>query len=399
MSAPNVAVIGGGAAGSFAALALARAGCGVQLCERGAAPGEPDSAALDQPGQVSALRRRSVERLDALGALEPLREHLCPYTDLEFGDGSGSSFVHYTARESGLDALGQVVCNRALRWGLWCALREAGVALRPETPLRGLSQSGGRVHLELDSGGAEFDLVIGADGARSPVRLWAGIGACERPYRQSALSCRVRLSEPHGSTARQSFTEQGPLGLLPMAGGDRCAVIYSLDESHLAGLDPAGDARLIEEALSREFGLTAELLGSPPVRIPLWERRAGVRSRGRIGLIGEAFACVHPMAGLGLNLALDDGDTLAGELSLISAPDEVDSALRRWSMRRCSDHALLHGAVRALQLGFALDGPWAVWLRGAALRGFGQSPALRRWVQDWALGPHRGGAAAGNAER
>lgn len=90
--------------------------------------------------------------------------------------------------------------------------------------------------LEL-SGGEQLTaaLVVGADGAHSRIRQWAGVPTREWDYDQEAIVCTVRTERTHENTAWQRFTATGPLAFLPLRSDDAndsghfCSIVWSQD--------------------------------------------------------------------------------------------------------------------------------------------------------------------------
>ena len=67
--------------------------------------------------------------------------------------------------------------------------------------------------------------LVGADGARSPVRHSLGIGTVERDYGQTAIVTNVVPERDHRNIAYERFTSSGPFALLPMP-QRRCALVF-----------------------------------------------------------------------------------------------------------------------------------------------------------------------------
>ena len=110
MPAPfDVAVVGAGAVGAAAALALARDG--FSTCLIGRSDMRPD-------GRTVALLDGSIRLLEALGVWPALRDQAAPLVTMRIIDDSGSLFrpppVAFQASEIGLEAFGWNIENTAL---------------------------------------------------------------------------------------------------------------------------------------------------------------------------------------------------------------------------------------------------------------------------------------------
>ena len=80
----------------------------------------------------------------------------------------------------------------------------------------------------------EAELIVGADGAASRIREWAGLGSTLTPYGQSGVVANFECERPHRGTAFQWFFDSDILAWLPLAGqresgsgGNRLSMVWS----------------------------------------------------------------------------------------------------------------------------------------------------------------------------
>ncbi|MFW5824488.1 MAG: FAD-dependent monooxygenase, partial [Marinobacter sp.] len=242
MSHFDIMVVGGGMTGSALALGAARQGWQVALVETApvaklVAPPEPALAVDDFEPRVSALSLASQRLLEDLGAWqEATATRHCPYTAMDVWDGEAIGRIRFEASELGVPALGTIIENRHLVRGLFRRVEEADLlcldghsvtALTPVSEGWQLSLSDEQVHTAT--------LVVGADGAQSRVRQWAGLPTREWDYDQQAIVCTVRTARDHDHTAWQRFSATGPLAFLPLQSdapddsGQFCSIVWSQD--------------------------------------------------------------------------------------------------------------------------------------------------------------------------
>ncbi|WP_204268092.1 FAD-dependent monooxygenase, partial [Escherichia coli] len=67
-------------------------------------------------------------------------------------------------------------------------------------------------------------LVVGADGARSPLRAASGLRVREWSYDQGAVTTLLAHTRPHEDTSTEFHTRGGPFTLVPLPGGHRSSL-------------------------------------------------------------------------------------------------------------------------------------------------------------------------------
>jgi 2-octaprenyl-6-methoxyphenol hydroxylase len=365
-SVPQAQVLGAGPTGSLAALALAQAGWRVQL-------DDPLSAeALACRSRAYALTHSSRTLLQHLGIWEPLLPHLAPFRRLELCDRATGDHTSFTGadlpRSSPRDtdpAVGWILQHQPLMQVLLQALhQQPAVALQlGDAALR---RSG-------------MDLVVAADGHRSPCRQAAGLRHWSRPYRQGCLTVQVGLRGSAPDQAWELFRPQGPFAVLPL-GGQSFQLVWSApwaELRRLEQLEPVAFLEALTTALPET--LQPEVLLDQPRAFPLALELAWPLHRGPVVLVGETAHRSHPVGGQGLNLCWRDVQALhqlaqrvvAGRLAVRRLP-------RRYARRRGLDIVMVLLATDALVRLFSNRNPLLLPLRRLALAALARSPMLRR---------------------
>ena len=375
MERVDVAVVGRGAVGLAAALALSAPGRRVALIgpAPAAAPdapapaGSPAAAASWDP-RVFALSPASQALLVRLGAWQGMAgRRIAPVYDMRLANVTGEALpeVHLDAYGSRVEALAWIVENRELVAGLQAALDRSSVEVFDATVagLRLPREAGagpeGEVVVDLADGGRiGCRLLVAADGLTSSIREWSGIDARVIEHRQTAIVANFESERPGRDVAWQWFGPRGIVAWLPLPSPTSAAASASSAVSTgAAALNPASaggptgagaaderggadvqgegegpwrgrwslvwslpDAAL-EQARARSLvdtltTVTNQRFGrirqiSKAQAFPLRSVLASTVIAPGLALVGDAAHAVHPMAGQGMNLGFGDVAALA----------------------------------------------------------------------------------------
>jgi len=366
----SIVVCGSGIVGLAAALGLTRAGFRVTIVGPRPSPQAPPEDFWHP--RVYAISPSSRQFLESLGmwALMDARR-VTPVQAMEvFGDSGGHVSLH--AWQTMDTALAWIVESGELERALMQSIQVYGIDWCDAhfTSLEGS-------HLATDKGQRlAFDLLVGADGAYSPVRTAAKIAHHKKSYGDHGMVTHLTTALAHQNIAFQWFTGDSVLALLPLADtrqGSQASMVWSMpqaDASRLMAL-PTGErnARL-QEGLHAVAG---DSLGDLEVRsevfsFPLTLERSRMIG-DRVALVGDAAHRVHPLAGQGLNLGLGDVRDLIATLRHKESWYGVGDyrVLARYRRQRAEPVQAMRLATDGLYQLFARNNAPLMWTRNVGM--------------------------------
>lgn len=389
----DVAVVGSGLVGAAAALGCAQLGLRVALIGPAPARHRP-SADAPFDARIYALAPASIalaERLCVWSAVDPARTQRVDRMRIFGDEGRELDFDAYGAA---VERLATIVEESELARVLHAGCGFAPSLMRCEASLDRVAFDADGVALKL-AGGAQLHagLVIAADGARSGVRAAAGISANDVGYGQTAIVANFGCDTAHLGTAMQWFTEDGVVALLPLpasaAAEHAVSLVWSAPEAlaaELSALAPADLALRVNRCVDPPLGQLRPI--GPSASFPLRCLAVDRMAAARVALVGDAAHVVHPLAGQGLNLGLQDVATLLDVLAAREPFRDIGdlTLLRRYARARAEAVSLMRATTDGLARLFATDDPLVKRFRNVGLAFVNRAQPLKRALVRHALG-------------
>ena len=243
--------------------------------------------------------------------------------------------------------------------------------------------------LEIDGiGTIQTNFLVVAEGSNSStLRLLHTALDLDQDLEQHAIATLVKTDKPHQNTAWQIFGPT-PLALLPLAQRDTLSLIWSL---------PNDVAAEMKDLTAREFTVrlnqACERIAGEIIDV---DRRMSFPLRQRLVsdfnplpwvlVIGDAAHTIHPLAGQGVNLGLED--VRAVDRVLRDRPTRINKP----NLWRAFDAKRKLRATSMVQLMsffsnvYALQSPYMRLLRNAGVRWVNANEGLKRQLIREAMG-------------
>jgi 2-polyprenyl-6-methoxyphenol hydroxylase-like FAD-dependent oxidoreductase len=317
----DVAVVGGGLAGTTAAFAFAKQGCSVRLFERRELARDPNRGDLLHPP--------TIEVLDRLGLLDMIKPRTSRILGLSIQDNEGlvTSHEHEQPR---------IVLNHAEMEAAFLEAAEAEGAVDENHAVRSLTRDGDEPGtgwlVETDEGTTRARFLVGADGADSLTRRTLGIEYSDvHEYDHWIVvlhADRPQWLEPeHGWSL---YHPDGAVFILPTTPEGRIRVIVIVPQGETKAWMTSSEEELARRLGKRHPGLAELKLtkrgGSHVYRL---KRSHAAKYFGpHVALVGDAIHTTHTMGGQGLNIAIQDSAKLAELVGpLLQDPNSTEAQL------------------------------------------------------------------------
>lgn len=384
----DVAIVGGGLAGTALALALSRTPLRVLVIEAVTDQARLASGAGDR---ALALALGTVELLDGLGLWAGARDNAAPILDIHVSDRGHFGKTRISARQEKVSALGYVIAARELERQAMAAMDS--LAIPRIQPGRVIGAKAGTEHMciivrQADDSECHVNakLLVGADGGDSSVRRLLDIGETVTDYGQVAVTSVVKPERDPRGVAFERFTPEGPLAMLPTE-NRCCALVWTRKPEQAAALTALSDEHFTA-ALQQAFGhwLGRLTLCAPRRAFPLRLIRADNLTAARAALIGNAAHQLHPIAGQGFNLGLRDAMRLAEMLAAASDDVGAPALLQRFAADRSKDHDRVIGFTDSMVKWFSNEQPVATVARNIGMVLLDHLPVAKHWLARQAMG-------------
>lgn len=332
----EVFVAGGGPAGLAAAIAARQAGFAVTLADAAHPPIDKTCGEGIMPDGLAALH--------ALGITIPT-EAAFPFAGIRFSDESVSVSARF------LQGCGLGIRRTHLHTVMLKRASELGVTMHWGARVTGVRHDG----VSVNGRNIRCRWLVGADGQKSRIRYWSGLGHSKHRTRRFGFRRHYRV-EPWSEFVEVYWTEHGQIYVTPVANDSVCVALIT-SKPHVR----------LDEALAVCPRLAARLTNAPQITREQGAITSTYRLRcvaaGTRALIGEASGSVDAITGDGLSMAFQQARALA-------------NAMRRADLDAyCQAHRKIGRLPRIMaETMLLMDG--SSWFRRRALRALAAEPSL-----------------------
>lgn len=370
--------------------------------------------------RCSSLTPTSAGFLERIGAWQHVRkDRTQPYHEMQVWDGVSGARIEFDWDGGAGQTIAYMIENLNITSALLSRLDElGGITVFDNTKVEGITFGEEADGLNLSewpvvslAGGQRLwaRLLVGADGANSPVRSFAGIESRGWDYDRHGVVATLQLEGEgwggdNNKTAYQRFLPTGPVAVLPLPGNysslvwsttpDRASRLKSLSSRDFAAMVNAAfrlspvDLDYLhsqtsgqEEEVSwrmqhvsvHQEDIPQSVVGvqeGTVASFPLKMRHADTYIGERVALVGDAAHTIHPLAGQGLNQGQGDIQSLAKTIDYaVSHGQDIGAhlSLESYNAERYAANHLVLGVCDKLHKLYSVQSGPLVPLRSLGL--------------------------------
>jgi 2-octaprenyl-6-methoxyphenol hydroxylase len=364
----DLAIVGGGIVGTTLASALKNSGLKIAIIE---------TQTLDQAvarRQAYALNLLSGKIFEQIGVWADIFPKIEKFRKIRLSDADYDQIVKFSPQDLETEFLGYVGEHNAILQALqdflakcpnitWLCpaevvdftIEDSGVAIQ--------LQQEGKTH-QITS-----KLIVGADGARSPIRQKAGIKTNGWKYWQSCVAFTIKHQAPDNDSAFERFWPTGPMGVLPLP-ENRCQIVWTFPHAEAKAMQQLEESEFVTQVEYHTGGSFGKIsLISDRQVFPVQLMQCDRYIQHRLALVGDAAHCCHPVGGQGLNLGIRDAASLAQILTeAIKKNEDIGaiSTLKPYEKWRKKENIVILGFTDFLNRTFS-----NLWFPLVMIRRFG----------------------------
>lgn len=382
MADVDVAISGGGAIGTAVALVCERLKYRWLLLDQ---PTKQQSIGrLGFDLRTLALSPQSVTWLDELHEGEKFPRQRVDR--MHVWEQLGTSSVDFRREEVGSDSLAWIAEHSRVLTALQqkCDTHDGNTEAEAITEIDAAQQ-----WLKLTNGKTvSCKLLVVAEGANSGTRELAGVRWVSQSLGQRAIVTVIETELTHNNTAWQRFGT-GILAFLPLTSPRTHAVVWSVSNPMFEELESLDDDQFkarMTLASDRICGAVLEV--DQRLSFPLNHGLAHTfLPQPWIFFLGDAAHTIHPLAGQGMNLGIEDVRGLESVLRASANSQAISpTQLHVLAQRRRAKAIIMQQLMSLFDSTWRWTNPLSHWLRNLGVRTFSHVPAVKKQIIREAMG-------------
>lgn len=383
-----VTIIGSGFVGTLSAIMLSHQKIPIRVIDKLSLA---EQLSKPSDGRAISITLGSKDIFDRMGLWEALAPHAQPLTNVYTVDGGGAA-VNINESDLNNSPLGYMVDSKILKDTL---LREIHASCNIEyiadqvVSASYVAPFDHAIDINLKTEKPiTTSLLIGADGAESTVAKIVNLRRHCWSYDQTAFVRIYQHSTPHEGRAYEKFLPTGPFAILPLP-ENRSSIVWTVPDEKAEVLKNLTSEAFDQEATAFMQEYSDLTPASPIWRFPIKGVWTPNFTTNRVALLGDAAHVIHPLAGQGFNLGIQDADVLSDVIAQgLSLGLDLGSRalLQNYERQQRRRHLSLLGATDGLNRLFSNENAMLSWIRSTGLKAIESMPTIKTFFAEEGTG-------------
>lgn len=345
----------------------------------------PDSQGrLGSDIRTVALSPKSLKQLHAMGLPDDTAHGTIEHMQVWEDDGTAAMSI--SAKDVDESRLAVVLENEKIINALE-AQKRPKLELQVGTSISNIAHHSQILYLA-NMGEVSTRLFVIAEGSASDsLTLIGSKFETNKNLEQRAIASIVEFELPHQNRAFQKFGPT-PLALLPLEKPNQMALIWSLPTGEAQQIQALDDDQFCEELLAsceRKCGEIQRI--DRRLSFPLNHRLVSdFNPSPWVLVIGDAAHTIHPLAGQGVNIGLEDVHGIATELQNSDSDLSANGRWRNWAAKRKLRATSIMKMMSLFTDIYAASSPLARLVRNTGVRFVSSNQAIKRQLIREAMG-------------
>jgi len=236
------------------------------------------------------------------------KKGMCPFNKIVAWDATASSLVTFNSKIISYDYLGYILKESEIKKSLLRIIdQNKNIIYKRNSKINSITNKSQNCIIYCNKKKLNCDILIAADGRSSKVAEIMKVVNEPEDYEQDAITMNIKLKSNNiHATAYQRFNNGDIQGLLPID-KNSYNLIWSTNHSNsekLFHLNKSALIKILNDDLSDHIGEIISV--SKKSKFKLMGIHTSSYTKERVMFIGDAAHTVHPLAGLGLNMGIQD---------------------------------------------------------------------------------------------
>ena len=380
----KIAIIGAGLSGLITAIAFAKNNIPVKILEK-----SRDQEYSKDP-RTTSLNFRSVAILKKYGIWEHLHDLASPIEDIYVMDNYAPEILHFCGKDvlDDMSKMGYIIENRILRDNLRAIAQNINLIETHYAADLSFFESE-KIYIKDNKEIYNPDLIIACDGKFSAIREQFFQNMLDKSYEQNAIVFNIWHEKPHNNIAVEHFMNLGPFAILPLKDSNISSIVWSEKEASANLYIQMSSEELLSYVKEKIGSYLGEIkIVTDISSFPLSAHITKKYHYKNIALIADSAHSIHPLAGQGFNIGIQDIDTLVDiTMRTLNVGLKIDEImLEKYSKQRFWGNLIMFNAMDFLNLIFSNDSKIIAKCRRIGISVINKMPRVKGFFMRKAMG-------------